>query len=74
MVVLDKIENDNVIMDKENTSYSYIEYDQPTHRDIKNIYIGLASSHKMVELLKTIKSKNIKKCPKTMISDNPYRI
>lgn len=74
MIVLDKIENENVIMDKDNTSYSYIEYDQPTHRDIRNIYIGLASSYRMVELLKTIKLNNIEICPKTIISDNPYRI
>lgn len=74
MIVLEKIESDNVIMDEANKSYSYIEYDQPTDRDIKNIYIGLASSNRMVELLKIIKQVRKRDCPKTMVSDNPYRV
>ncbi|MGP4769421.1 hypothetical protein ACS125_02565 [Acinetobacter sp. PFS20] len=73
MIVMDKIESEYVVMDINDTTRSYVEYEQPSHRDIKNIYIGLASSHKMVELLKTIKEKG-KECPKTMISDNPYRV
>lgn len=74
MIILEKIESDNVIMDVLDTSYSYIEYDQPTDRDIRNIYIGLASASKMIELIKIIKLKCKGECPKTMISDNPYRV
>jgi hypothetical protein len=74
MIVIDKIDSEKVVMDINDNSRSFVEYDQPTHRDINNIYIGLASAMKMVDLLKTIKSKNNRNCPKTMISDNPYRI
>ncbi|WP_109440989.1 hypothetical protein, partial [Acinetobacter haemolyticus] len=73
MIVMEKIESEYVVMDENDSTRSYVEYGQPSHRDIKNIYIGLASSNKMVEILKTIKSVN-KKIPKTMVSDNPYRV
>ncbi|MCH7384454.1 hypothetical protein MMP71_11395 [Acinetobacter dispersus] len=73
MIVMDKIESEYVVMDITDTTRSYVEYEQPSHRDIKNIYIGLASSHKMIELLKTIRERG-KNCPKTMVSDNPYRV
>lgn len=73
MIVMEKIESEYVVMDENDSTRSYVEYGQPSHRDIKNIYIGLASSNKMVEILKTIKSEN-KKVPKTMVSDNPYRV
>lgn len=73
MIVMEKIESEYVVMDENDTTRSYIEYEQPSHRDIKNIYIGLASSNKMVEILKKIQSEN-RKVPKTMVSDNPYRV
>jgi len=74
MVVIDKIESDHVILDENDKTKSYIEYSQPTNRDIKNIYIGLASSYKMSDLLKKMKESGVKKLPKTIISENPYRI
>lgn len=73
MIVIDRIDSENVVMDKNDTTRSYVEYGQPTHKNLKNIYIGIASANRMVELLKTIKKKSIV-CPKTMVSDNPYRI
>lgn len=74
MVVIDKIESDKVILDNSDKAKSYIEYTQPTNRDIKNIYIGLASSYKMSEFLKKMKDSGVKKLPKTIVSENPYRI
>ncbi|AUX90656.1 MULTISPECIES: DUF2971 domain-containing protein [Acinetobacter] len=74
MVVIDKIESDHVILDENDKTKSYIEYSQPTNRDIRNIYIGLASSYKMSDLLKKMKDSGVKKLPKTIISENPYRI
>ncbi|QQN88351.1 hypothetical protein IAQ69_01265 [Acinetobacter variabilis] len=60
MVVIDKIESDHVILDENDKTKSYIEYSQPTNRDIKNIYIGLASSYKMSDLLKKMKESGVK--------------
>ncbi|MCO8056554.1 hypothetical protein [Acinetobacter towneri] len=66
MVVIDKIESDKVILDNSDKAKSYIEYTQPTNRDIKNIYIGLASSYKMSEFLKKMKDSGVKSCLKQL--------